>query len=151
MVSTCCGFCHEHKSTITRFENHAQGTKSYRKSGVSKFRDSVGDSIELHFPMYGQVHQVKYYKQYEFIPMVESPGVAFLVLEDDAHLASLLLLETISHTLPVVMLMIAFILVFGILMWCVESFSNKNQFPRDFFPGVHQGIWWSMVSMTTIG
>ena len=83
--------------------------------------------------------------------MVESPGVAFLVLEDDAHLASLLLLETISRTLPVVMLMIAFILVFGILMWCVESFSNKNQFPREFFPGVHQGIWWSMVSMTTIG
>ena len=69
--------------------------------------------------MYGQVHQEKYYKRYEFISLVESPGVVFLVLEDDTHLASKMLLETITDTAPVVILMIVFISMTGIIMWAV--------------------------------
>jgi hypothetical protein len=101
--------------------------------------------------MYGQVFQVKYYKRYEFIPLVESPGVIFLVLEDDTHTASLMLLHAIGDTLPIVLLMVTFTSAIGIVMWCVESFSNNSQFPQSFFPGVTQGMWWSIVSMTTIG
>ncbi len=155
MVFTCCGVCLEYKQTdnrtVTRFENNAQDTLSYRKSGVSEFRDHVDDNTELHFPMYGQIFQVKYYKRYEFIPLVESPGVVFLVLQDDAHVASKILLNTIGDTLPVVILLIAFILVFGIVMWCVERCSKKSQFPPSFLPGVYQATWWSLVTMPAIG
>lgn len=151
MVSKCCGFCHEHILTATHFEGHALAASSYHKSGVSDFRSHVGDSAELHFPMYGQVHQEKYYKRYEFIPLVESPGVIFLVLDDDIHLSSMLMLYTIADTLPIVLLMVSSICMVGIVTWFVESSSNYNQFPPSFLHGVIHGIWWSMVSMTTIG
>ena len=151
MVSRCCEFCHEHRWTVTHFEGHAQGAPSYHKSGVSEFRSHVGDTAELHFPMYGQVHQEKYYKRYEFIPLVESPGVIFLVLDDDIHLASMLLLYTIADTLPIVLLMITSICIIGIVTWFVETSTNNSQFPPSLLHGVFHGIWWSMVSMTTIG
>lgn len=151
MVSRCCGFCHEYRWTVTHFEDHARDTPSYHKSGVSEFRSHVGDTAELHFPMYGQVHQEKYYKRYEFIPLVESPGVVFLVLDDDTHLASMLMLYTIADTLPIVLLMITSICMIGIVTWFVETSTNNNQFPPSLFHGIFHGIWWSMVSMTTIG
>ncbi|XP_028409018.1 uncharacterized protein LOC114531606 [Dendronephthya gigantea] len=151
MVEKCCGFCHEHDWTVTQFEGHTLDGQSYLKPGVSKFRKNIGDAIELHFPMSGQIHQVKYYKRYEFIPLVESPGVVFLVLLDDTHIASIMLLDTITNSLPIVLLMITFITLIGIITWGVESFTNNKQFPPTFFAGSHQGVWWSMVSMTTIG
>ena len=151
MVEECCGFCHEHARTVTHFEGQTLDGWSYLKPGISEFRGHIGDTIELHFPMSGQIHQVKYYKRYEFIPLVESPGVVFLVLVDDTHIASLMLLNTITSTMPIVLFMIAFIAFIGIITWCVESFTNNKQFPPTFFAGAHQGVWWSMVSMTTIG
>lgn len=151
MVSSCCGFCLEHTKTVTRFENRVGETSFHLKSGVSEFRQHVDDRMELHFPMYGQVHQTKYYKRYEFIPLVKSPGVIFLVLDDDVHVGSKMLLRTIVNTFPIVVLILALSSVVGIFIWCVESFSNKSQFPRPFFPGIYQGVWLAFVSMTSIG
>ena len=150
MVSKCCGCCREHNRTVTHFENPSQ-TISYRKSGVNAFRSAVNDDIELHFPMHGQLYQVKYYKRYEFIPLVQSPGVAFLVLEEDKHTPSLLLLNAISESLPIVLLMIVLSLLMGIVVWFVEHFQNIHEFPASFTGGVQHGVWWAIVTVTTIG
>lgn len=47
---------------------------------------------------------------------------------------------------------IAFLLaiLFGILVWVVEHYKN-NSFPRSFLQGMGKGLWWSLVSMTTVG
>lgn len=40
--------------------------------------------------------------------------------------------------------------VFGVLLWLAEKRSNKEQF-RSGFPGFLDGLWWSAVTMTTVG
>ena len=33
----------------------------------------------------------------------------------------------------------------------METWGNQTQFPRPFFWGWFEGVWWSFVSMTTVG
>ena len=47
---------------------------------------------------------------------------------------------------------IAFILavLFGIIVWFLEHFNNTD-YPEEFYKGCLTSLWWSMVSMTTVG
>ncbi|XP_057307250.1 uncharacterized protein LOC130645313 [Hydractinia symbiolongicarpus] len=47
---------------------------------------------------------------------------------------------------------IAFLLsaFFGMVVWMIERFNN-HQFSPSFFKGSGSGLWWSLVSMTTVG
>ena len=40
--------------------------------------------------------------------------------------------------------------LFGIIIWMVERFYN-DEFPNSFIKGAGTGVWWSLVSMTTVG
>ncbi len=39
----------------------------------------------------------------------------------------------------------------GLIVWFVESRNNRDQFGGGVFRGVGNGIWWSAVTMTTVG
>lgn len=39
---------------------------------------------------------------------------------------------------------------FGMLVWFLEHFRN-NDYPKTFYKGCFVALWWSMVSMTTVG
>lgn len=39
----------------------------------------------------------------------------------------------------------------GTLMWVVERKRNPSQFPRSPHQGIGAGLWWSAVTMTTVG
>jgi polar amino acid transport system substrate-binding protein len=52
--------------------------------------------------------------------------------------------------LKVVLLLLLIIFVFGTLLWAVEHRYNKFQF-RPGLRGLLDGLWWSAVTMTTVG
>ena len=52
--------------------------------------------------------------------------------------------------LRVLLLLIFTIFVFGTLLWFAERRQNQHQF-RPGFKGLIDGIWWSAVTMTTVG
>ncbi|MGB3181642.1 MAG: transporter substrate-binding domain-containing protein [Cyclobacteriaceae bacterium] len=43
------------------------------------------------------------------------------------------------------------LLVFGLLVWIFERKANKEQFGGSPVRGIAQGLWWSAVTMTTVG
>jgi len=48
------------------------------------------------------------------------------------------------------------ILVFGHVIWFLERNAHKedgvvSQFPRSFVQGGHEGVWWALVTTTTVG
>ncbi|MFA0960639.1 transporter substrate-binding domain-containing protein [Roseivirga sp. BDSF3-8] len=43
------------------------------------------------------------------------------------------------------------LLVFGLLVWLFERRSNREQFGGSPVKGIAQGLWWSAVTMTTVG
>jgi hypothetical protein len=52
--------------------------------------------------------------------------------------------------LEIIMLLLFVIFVFGFLLWLVERKNNKFQF-RPGIRGLFDGLWWSAVTMTTVG
>jgi polar amino acid transport system substrate-binding protein len=52
--------------------------------------------------------------------------------------------------LEIILLLIFVIFVFGFFLWLVERRHNKFQF-RPGILGLFDGIWWSAVTMTTVG
>ena len=52
--------------------------------------------------------------------------------------------------LEIILLLILIIFVFGFFLWLVERNHNKFQF-RPGILGLFDGLWWSAVTMTTVG
>lgn len=52
--------------------------------------------------------------------------------------------------LEIILLLILIIFVFGFFLWLVERRHNKFQF-RPGILGLFDGLWWSAVTMTTVG
>ena len=52
--------------------------------------------------------------------------------------------------LEVVMVLFLVILIFGVIVWLFERKYNEDQFESGI-KGVWSGIWWSAVTMTTVG
>jgi len=52
--------------------------------------------------------------------------------------------------LEIIMLLIFVIFIFGFILWLVERRHNKFQF-RPGLLGLFDGLWWSAVTMTTVG
>ncbi len=49
-----------------------------------------------------------------------------------------------------VFLLFTILLVFGLLIWIAERRKNTGEFPENW-RGIGDGIWWSAVTMTTVG
>lgn len=52
--------------------------------------------------------------------------------------------------LEVILMLFFTIFVFGLILWLIERKKNASQF-RKGFRGIGDGIWWSAVTMTTVG
>lgn len=53
--------------------------------------------------------------------------------------------------LAVVAALLALLCLLGIVVWAVERRHNREQFGGSFWEGIGSGIWWSAVTMTTVG
>jgi polar amino acid transport system substrate-binding protein len=42
------------------------------------------------------------------------------------------------------------LIISGHLIWLTERHENPHMFPPAYLDGVDDGIWWSLVTMTTV-
>ena len=86
-----------------------------------------------------------------FIPVVASPGTALLVQDTWAppNMAAVpferdILLLAICIIFPIAM-------VAGVVVWVMERGHRNSMFPPGFRDGVFNAIWWSVVTVSTVG
>ena len=48
-------------------------------------------------------------------------------------------------------ILISLLFIFGNLIWLAERRNNTEQFPRQYFHGVGNGMWFGLVTLTTVG
>ena len=48
-------------------------------------------------------------------------------------------------------ILVSLLFIFGNLIWLAERRKNTEQFPRQYFHGVGNGMWFGLVTLTTVG
>ena len=80
---------------------------------------------------------------------VTNLGIATRYKDDSTILAFISNLFSLDFIKAVFLLMMI-IFIFGLIVWLVERKYNKEQFSKGV-KGLGDGIWWSAVTMTTVG
>ncbi|PFX25007.1 uncharacterized protein LOC111330919 [Stylophora pistillata] len=115
---------------------------------VKKQIDKNGTLISM--PIYGDMKDVTF-QNHPFYPVVESPGVVFIVKKEDSSNAAQAVMEAVFQGWPVLLLTLIMAALSGIVVWALDTYWNPEEFPRSFFKGTWEGFWWAFVSMTTVG
>ncbi|XP_068688561.1 uncharacterized protein [Montipora foliosa] len=149
-VYTCCENCTEHGNSHIDFQHEYRGRPAI-KSGLLEFKRNIEEITELHFPVYGTMDQRRYSGNYGFVPFVQSPGIALIIIGDEKGSAATLLLKSLAFCFPILFLSIAMLWVSSLIMWFLETAYNQGHFPHGILQGSWEAIWWAFASMTTLG
>ena len=74
----------------------------------------------LSMPIYGDMKDVKF-QNYPFYPVVESPGVVFIVQKEDSSNAAQAVMDAVFQGWPVLLLTLIMAALSGIVVWALVS------------------------------
>lgn len=140
--------------SIELWENIAQSTNIHFE--YKEYSDLIGILKALEYkdiditinPMYVNDHRVEKFEMTQPY-FISSIGIAIPFLNRSPIAVFISNIFSIGF-LQIVLLLIFIIFVFGFLLWLVERKHNKFQF-RPGVKGLFDGLWWSAVTMTTVG
>ena len=72
----------------------------------------------MSMPVYGDMKDVKF-QSYPFYPVVESPGVVFIVKKEDSTNAAKAVMEAVFQGWPVLLLTLIMAALSGIVIWAL--------------------------------
>jgi ABC-type amino acid transport substrate-binding protein len=88
----------------------------------------------------------------DFTHPIYSDGLAIAVRQEEGNIMLELLKRFMSaQFLAAVSALLGLLLVFGLLIWLLERKKNPDQFGGSVISGIGNGLWWSAVTMTTVG
>ena len=120
MILYSCGKCHEEQGeTFLDIKNNGKGA-SARKTSMGEVQADVDDRTHVSFPVLGNMDDEKYLKEFVFVPVVQSPGIAFIALANQVSRTEVVAL-TWKRSLPIVLLIVVMGLVVALLIWIAVS------------------------------
>ncbi|XP_068689584.1 protein sidekick-1-like isoform X2 [Montipora foliosa] len=149
MVDECCGSCSEFQTTVVNFKRDGSNEESAKNSSHFLLK-SLDTSSDFTFPIYGSSLQDSYRGGFGYVPVIESSGVAFIVYPEVSTQQNTMF-NSIIRCLPVLLLPMVTAYAAGVIIWILERTGNAKDFHPSFIRGTWDGIWWSFVSMTTLG
>ncbi|EDO48754.1 predicted protein [Nematostella vectensis] len=61
------------------------------------------------------------------------------------------MIRQLGECWPIFLVILLLAGISGVLIWIMEMFHNKDEFPPSFVRGSYEGFWWAFISMTTVG
>lgn len=120
LVMECCGTCEAHGMSYVDFVFNGQKQPAYQHN-ENDVVERIDDSNDLSFPVYGWKWQDTYAERYRYIPLVESPGFAFLLRKPDTDSPLKAVLKSIFETWPYLLIVNLMALIAGIIIWFLVS------------------------------
>ncbi|XP_057304187.1 uncharacterized protein LOC130641408 [Hydractinia symbiolongicarpus] len=150
MVAAVCGNCTKGHGPTDIIWDDSYNKKKDR--GLSDVKSEIENNMfDIYFPIEGLKTDNKYRNVFYFLPIVDSPGVAFLVIGSEEGASAMAIFDSILTGWPILVLTIVMAILAGIIMWMLDTYWNEEQFPRTFSDGIVEGFWWAFVTMTTVG
>ena len=89
-------------------------------------------------------------EEFDFSIAMYDSGLQILTKPSNGSAWSMLGKLFSSTVLFLVIGVIALLIIVGHVVWLIERRRNDD-FPRKYFPGVWEGTWWAIVTMSTVG
>ena len=136
LINTCCGACA--KSNITK-----------NIVNISEITRNLMNDSDFVFPVLGRENAKSLYG-YRFLPIMETPSIYYVVPKQRKNIM-MEVLKSCKNFLPLLVICLLMTSLSGFFCWVMETWTNEEEFPRHFLIGWFEGIWWSFISMTTVG
>ena len=123
MILSSCGTCQGgHGETILDTTRNGKGAPA-KKASMSGVRADVDDKTHVSFPIIGNMEDEKYLKNFVFIPMVQSPGIAFITLANKVEEKGIVL-SAVKKCWPVLLLSLTIAFIAAVLIWLSVSYCK---------------------------
>lgn len=120
LTTECCQTCKSHGRSYVDFVKNGQGESAFQNNEMDVI-SLIDDLNDLSFPIYGWKWQDQYQEIYRYIPLVQSPGFAFLLLEPQTESPLRAIIFSILGTWPYLLITCIMALVAGAIMWFMVS------------------------------
>ncbi|XP_031568964.1 uncharacterized protein LOC116303543 [Actinia tenebrosa] len=152
----------EVKGVFTDILNHAFRICCHPCEANVKYSDEQNTTSSLHAQLFSKkaeailpVHsddQELYGGGLPYVQVLTSPGLMLIMNQEDFQKdGRLKVWNALAGTWTVLVPSILLVIIAGICIWALEFHANQGEFPKEFLSGASNGIWWSFVSMTTVG
>lgn len=138
VLDACCGDCAAYHTY-----------KIIRHFGDLRHEDVFRNS-DLIFPIIGERAVTRMFGMY-FIPIIEISCSYYLTREKTGDENLIFLVKACLQSWPLVVFCMLLSIIAGFVIWILERENNRGEFPKRFITGLYEGIWWSFVSITTVG
>ena len=119
MLLKACGICaNGYGPTVLNFTNNGKGRAAYKRT-INAVSEEVDHRTQVSFPIIGAMDNAKFQREYVFVPLVESPGIAFITVSKDTSNTSAI--STVIRYLPLYLFCLMMAYAAGIIVWALVS------------------------------
>ena len=139
MLKKCCGKC----ANVS-----LKSWKKYLHEIKELFQPISTNSPDFIFPVLAKSTTIHVHG-YHFIPVVRLPSMIYVTpIRQSAFERAVI---SCINLYPLLLIGFLMSLVFGFIIWILETWVNAEEFPRSFPIGWIKGFWWSVVTMASTG
>ena len=119
MVQRCCADCSKHGRSAVDFKMSGRNQSAQQKTG-RELLENIDHVTDFTFPVHGHKDQEKYRGGYGYTPLIESSGVAFVVVRDKSKIQSAMF-NSVLRSLCIFVVPLATSYVAGFIIWMLVS------------------------------
>ena len=120
MLMQICGKCSAYKNIPLYFDRTKGGRNPIRAS-ESELKDKISDDVHIHLTVTGRKELTVFQGQYQFVQILESPGSAFIVVDQTKLSKTRVIFKSLLNTWPVVLISLLMACVAGMFIWVFVS------------------------------
>ena len=84
-------------------------------------KNNLGEDTDFHFPIHGTKYKMQYANEFPYVPLVHSPGAAFIISSENAYNQSNRVIQTFLDSWTFILVLVLASYMVGLIMWLIVS------------------------------